>query len=117
MFHKVLIVMRRIPKRRLHHLQIIPMLLLLALALAVSCNGGDAAKFVRGHGIDVEARSITEVESLVIEDGSGEQWIFETEGNVGITPSHIQEHMLLGQELTVYYEEQDGRLVAIAVTD
>ena len=90
-------------------------IVLLALMLA-SCNAEDR-KSVRGHVVDVQARSLTEVQSLIIQDNNGTKWTFRTAGNIEFTPSHIKEHMLLGQELSVYYTDRNGHLIVVSVID
>ena len=90
-------------------------IVLLALMLA-SCNKEDH-KSVRGHVIDVQARSLTEVQSLIIQDNNGTIWTFRTAGDIEFTPSHIKEHMLLGQELSVYYADRNGHLIVLSVID
>lgn len=86
-----------------------------ALVAAFACGEGE--KTVRGIVLDVQARSLTEVESLTIQDREGRMWRFQAEGNLGFTPSHIREHMLQGQEMTVTYREEGDILVALKVMD
>ena len=88
---------------------------LLTLLLA-SCNGEDY-KSVRGHVVNVQARSLTEVKLLIIQDKHGTKWTFRTAGAIEFTPSHIKEHMLLGQELGVYYTGGNGHLMVVSVID
>ena len=73
---------------------------------------------MRGWVTDVQARSIDEVASLTVrEEGTEKVWTFQAEGPIGFTPSHLREHMLQGQPVTVHYQERQGRLVAVLVTD
>ncbi|MBI4198523.1 MAG: hypothetical protein HY533_05380 [Chloroflexi bacterium] len=72
---------------------------------------------VRGFVLDIQARTLTEVESLTMVDKDGAVWRFQAEGNLGFTPSHIREHMLQGQEMTVHYKGKGDALVAVRVTD
>ena len=91
-------------------------LLAAALALTMACGGGENT--VRGVVIEVEARSISEVAFLTIEEeGSGKVWTFQADGPVGFTPSHIREHMFQGQAVTVRFQERDGLFFAVLVTD
>lgn len=104
-------------------------LLAAALLLAIACGGGqatvttdapaiaDTGPRVRGHILEVVARNITEIESLSVRDQNGTRWTFTTEGHAGMTPSHLREHQLFGQQVTVSYVEKDGRLVAVDVRD
>ena len=96
------------------------MLLLAALAVmtTTSCGGGGDEKTVRGLVTDVQANSITQVATLTLrEEGTGKVWTFQAEGHIGFTPSHIRQHMLQGQSLTVHYEERRGQIFAVLVTD
>ena len=97
-------------------------MLLLAVAVAMvatACGGEDGTEnTVRGLVTDVRSRSIAEVETLTVqEEGTGKLWTFQTQGSVGFTPSHIREHMLQGQQVTVRYQEGQGQLIAVLVSD
>ena len=72
---------------------------------------------MRGHVVEVVARSVTEVETLRVRDENGREYVFATEGFVGFTPSHLREHSLFGQTVLVTYQEKDGRLVAVRTED
>ena len=88
------------------------------LLLVVAGCGGSDSNTIRGLVASVEAQSITEVALLTLEvDGSGELLTFEAEGHIGMTPSHIREHMLRGETVSVRYREEGGRLIAVLVTD
>ena len=95
--------------------------LLLAATVAMlltACGDKEGAKSIRGLVTDVQARSITEVASITLqEEDTGKIWTFQAEEHIGFTPSHIREHMLQGQQVTVRYREEGGRLIAILVTD
>ena len=105
--------------------QVIPMLLTGAfiLLLASACRNEDAssgstpAKQVNGQVLEVVGRNILEVETLRIRDATGKEWTFMTEGFVGFTPSHIRQHQLFGEPVSVSYIEKGAVLVAVEVTD
>ena len=67
----------------------------------------------------MEASSLLELESLVVEDDDGVEWAFEGRGGsfVGFTPSHLREHMVLGMRITVTFHREDGALVLDEVGD
>ncbi len=96
--------------------------LLLALLLAflalllIACDSGEGLT-VRGQVVEFTPRSFSELEHLKIRDDEGREFVFETDGFVGFTPSHVGEHQLLGQSLLVTYEKRGGRLVATMLED
>ena len=72
---------------------------------------------VRGLVVEVSAESLTDLASLTIRDEPGDLWTLTAEGFVGMTPSHLREHQLLGQPVSVSYKETPDGLVAIRITD
>jgi len=56
---------------------------------------------------------------LTLEDETGKRWNFEGGGKfAGFTPSHLEEHMTLREQVTVGYEEDaDGVLIILSVSD
>lgn len=78
---------------------------------------GNDLKTVHGVITDVQARSLTEVATFSVQDSTGRSWSFETEGPINFTPSHIREHALMGQPVTVYYQAEGERLLAQRITD
>jgi len=94
-------------------------------AFAVACGEGDTPVVtpekvrgqVRGMIVDVVSRNITEIETFRVRDGQGKEWLFATEGDVGISPSHLKEHQLFGQPVLVSYVKKGKELVALDVAD
>ncbi|MCZ6789147.1 MAG: hypothetical protein O7D33_04290 [Chloroflexi bacterium] len=78
---------------------------------------GNDLKTVHGVITDVQSRSLTEVATFSVQDSTGRPWSFETEGPINFTPSHIREHALMGQQVTVYYQAKGERLLAQRITD
>lgn len=95
-------------------------LALLAVLLAVACSQ-PASGQVEGLVVEVVDRDIDELETLRVKDSSGKIWTFTTEGYAGVTPAHLREHQLLGDGVTVTFQEKDGPdgrvLVASEITD
>ena len=98
----------------------------LLMALAVGCaddadstgaTGG--GQTLRGRIVDVDARSLVEIESLTIRDESGAAYTLEARGMpLGeFTPSHLREHMVSGAPVEVSYHDDGGRLVLDAISD
>jgi len=107
--------------------------LFLALPIAalglMACGGdsaGDAnsqtieeAGTVRGLILEVNAKSLLDLESLRLEDEDGTIWLFEGGGRTfpGFTPSHIREHMVAGQRVSVTFERDGDVLTVVDVAD
>ena len=89
--------------------------LLLVLAACGSQSG-----VVRGHVVDVQSKSLMELVSAEILDRDGKRWTFEAHGfndPSDFTPSHLREHMVLGEPVTVKYRREDGVLVIDDIND
>ena len=99
-------------------------LLLMSALAACSADASDAAsqprlQFVRGQVLQVEARTLIELEALEIQDADGAIWRFEGRGKVipGFAPSHLNEHKLLGLSVEVAFYREGDALVLYDVTD
>ncbi len=101
--------------------------ILTALSL-VSC-GGDALELredaeltleaVRGTVLEVRSESLISLSALEVEDAEGVVWSFEGRGKVvpGFTPSHLNEHKLLGLTVEVTFYREGTALVIYNITD
>ena len=101
---------------------------LLAVLALVSCDGsredsnaGEELTFetVRGMVLEVEAESLISLAALEVQDTDGNVWRFDGRGKVvpGFTPSHLNEHKLLGQAVEVTYYREGGELILRDITD
>lgn len=102
----------------------IPILALVALAAVVLIAYGISTvavgpDTVTGQVVSVEPASVTTILSLMLEDDSGKLWTFEGGGTfAGFTPSHLEEHMALREQVTVEYEETStGTLKILRLSD
>jgi len=86
------------------------------LLLGAGCDA-DSPNQVRGQVIEAVPRNFSELELLRIRDDRGREYVFETEGFIGFTPSHVREHQLFGQSLLVTYEKRGEVLIAIRLED
>ena len=94
-------------------------------AVALACGGGDGTsssgdeRTVRGHLTDVKAASLLEIESITVETETGESYLLEAGNRIfsGFTPSHLREHMLQGNMVTVTFHEEGESLVLNDVLD
>ena len=106
-----------------------PAAVLTALALALTlaaCDsgkdgdaGGPETMSVHGQIQEVEARSLLEIGSLTVRDGNGRDWVIDGGGTAtsGFSPSHVREHMVLGQPVTVFFHRDGDVLVLDDITD
>ena len=72
---------------------------------------------VSGVVLEVTAKSLSQIDVLTIQDDTGVTREFHGGTYVGISPSHVREHMLQGLRLTVWYREENGLLVIHEVGD
>ena len=98
--------------------------LALTLILLLACGENSATEKagpegqVRGLVVEVVNRSISELETLRIRDETGKIWSFTgADGFIGITPSHLREHQLLGGSVLVTYVGEGDALVALDIGD
>jgi hypothetical protein len=73
---------------------------------------------VTGVITDVEAKSLTEVESFTLRaDGETYEILLDPNVDLGFAPSHLKEHSLTGDPVIVELNERDGKLYALSVVD
>lgn len=90
-----------------------------ALALALACGGGEGERSAEGVIIDVQATSLTAIESFTLRTNDGETLVFAVAPEAaqdpveGFFPGHLRTHAVAVEQVTVYYEEQEGRLLAL----
>ncbi len=68
---------------------------------------------------DVAARTLLEFETIEVTDANGRAMVFHANGGAfdEFTPSHIREHMLLGEPVEVGYRAEGGRLIIVSLRD
>ncbi len=93
--------------------------LALVAAFAAACGGGNKERSVTGVIIDVQATSLTAVESLTVRDDDGRTLVFRIAPDAiddpieGLFPSHLRTHGLAGDPVTVIYREEGGELLIL----
>lgn len=84
-------------------------------------NAGNELRLesVRGMVLDVESESLISLAALEVQDDDGTIWSFEGRGKVvpGFTPSHLNEHKLLGQSVLVTFYREGELLILHDITD
>ena len=95
-------------------------LALVALAILLAACGPEPARMA-GIVIDVESRSVTQVDAFTLRTDSGEAHRFRVGplefGRGAFPATHLREHMALGAPIVVAYVEEGGEKVAVRLTD
>ena len=100
----------------------------LVLACALSALGGcggaseesaESHRSFTGMVTSVEARSLLEFESITVADESGVVLDFHAGGRRfgEFTPTHVREHMLLGDPVEVTYRKSGDVLLIVSLQD
>jgi len=72
---------------------------------------------VTGVVLDVAVGSLTQIETLSVQDDTGTKWDFEAEDYRGWLPSHVRDHMVQGAPIIVTYHEEAGVLYVDEIED
>jgi hypothetical protein len=92
--------------------------LALVAVLAVSaCDRGPTNQTARGLVVNVQVASFSQIGSFDLRGDDGQVRTFAVEGNPGITPSHLREHMVLALPVIVTYHRLQGDLIATEIDD
>ena len=92
--------------------------LVLVGALLVACQGSNERSAV-GVIIDVQATSLTQIESFTLRDDGGATLVFQVapeaaqDPQEGLFPGHLRTHALAVEQVTVFYQEEGGVLLAL----
>ena len=78
---------------------------------------GEASGEVEGLVVEVTGRNIVELETLGIRAEDGTVWTFTADGPLEFLPSHLREHQLFGETVTVSYVRRGDVLVAVEIGD
>ena len=89
------------------------------LALAVACGGGSGERSATGVIIDVQASSLTRIESFTLRDNDGDTLVFRVapdalqDPNEGFFPGHLRTHALAAEQVKVFYRKEGDLLLAL----
>lgn len=105
-----------------YRLAAVVLLLGLALASAMlagcSNDGPVDTETLTGVVVAVEQKSLIEVEWVEVQDGQEQVRRFHASGALShFTPSHLREHSLSAQRVTVTYHEENGLYVIDDIVD
>ena len=84
---------------------------------AATSGPGEASGEVEGLVVEVTGRNIVELETLGIRAEDGTVWTFTADGPLEFFPSHLREHQLFGETVTVSYVRRGDVLVAVEIGD
>ena len=70
-----------------------------------------------GLVVEMQAASILQIASLTLRTDDGTFVEMIVEGDVGITASHLREHMALADPVTVTVRYADGLIIATRIDD
>ena len=78
---------------------------------------GLSSETVRGFIVAVDAKSLVELESLVVRADNGGTWEFRAGDFRGKTPSHLRLHMVQGLPITVLFHSEGDALLIDDIID
>ena len=97
---------------------------LIAVVVIQSCGGGISVgdssiggSTVRGLVVGLESKSLTNLYSITLMDQSNREWYFIARGYQGFSPSHLKQHMLLGDPVLVVFHEDGNDLIVDDIED
>ncbi len=103
---------------RSHQLRsIVRLLVALFVLLAVACGSGE--RTVEGIITNVDAASLTQVETFTVRDNDNNTIVFRIAPDAaqdpeeGFFPGHLREHALAVGQVKVFYRVEDGEFLAL----
>jgi hypothetical protein len=85
--------------------------------VVVGCAQDAGRAELRGLVVGVEAASFTQIGSFTLRTDDGQLVDLIVEGDVGMTPSHLREHMALGDPVRVTARRSDDLRIATRIED
>jgi hypothetical protein len=86
-------------------------------AVLAACRPQTLPTRYDGVLVEVQAASFLQIASLTLRTDDGTLVEMTVEGDVGMTQSHLREHMALGDPVTVTVRHADGLTIATRVED
>ena len=92
-------------------------LVAVASAFAAGCQRDTRPTVLQGLVINVQAASFVQIGSFTLRTNDGQVIELAVEGDVGITASHLREHMTLADPVIVTVRYDGDRTIATRVDD
>jgi hypothetical protein len=90
----------------------------LVLSLSVAgCQRDARPTVLHGVLVEVEAASFLLVRSLTLRTDAGELIPMIAEGDIGMTPGHLREHMALGEPVSITVRYADELVIVTRIDD
>jgi hypothetical protein len=93
------------------------LLVLLVLLALVACQPRPQTRTVHGVVIDLQARDLAHAESVSVHLDDGSEMRFKVADSVLFSASHLRQHMVFAEPVTVTYEERAEGPVAVDIQD
>ncbi|MCC7366976.1 MAG: hypothetical protein IT306_01050 [Chloroflexi bacterium] len=82
-----------------------------------ACRQDTRPAQLRGLVVDVRIATFTQIQGFSLRTDDGSVYELIVEGDVGISPGHLREHMLLGEPVIVTVRYADDLQIATRVDD
>ncbi len=92
-------------------------LTLLPLVPLLGCQRDARPTVFHGLLIEVEAASFLRVGALTLRTDNGDVISMIAEGDIGMTPGHLREHMALAEPVTITVRYDDDLIIATRIDD
>ena len=92
-------------------------MLLAATAMMTGCQRDTRPTILEGVVVNMQAASFLQIGSFTLRTNDGQIVELAVEGDVGITPGHMREHMSLAEPVAVTVRYEGDRVVATRVED
>jgi hypothetical protein len=87
------------------------------LTVGLACNLAASPRTVRGVVLSVEATTPARATAITLRTDNGEEYRLQVDPAVNVTPSHLREHMALGEPVVVELTRGPDGLVAVRIDD
>jgi hypothetical protein len=89
----------------------------LSLTFLAGCQRDTRPTTLVGVVIAMQPASVLQIASFTLRTDDGQLIELACEGDVGITPSHMRDHMVLAEPVSVPVRYEGDRVIAVRVDD